>query len=93
MGPLDGKVAVVTGAAQGIGRAIADGLAAAGATAGLAAELACAGVGVLAFAVAAADEVGGGTGSFVVPAAAITELPAERLRAIKNVANTFINFS
>ena len=31
MGALDGKVAVVTGAAQGIGRAIAEGLAAAGA--------------------------------------------------------------
>ena len=31
MGSLEGKVAVVTGAAQGIGRAIADGLAAAGA--------------------------------------------------------------
>ena len=31
MGSLDGKVAVVTGAAQGIGRAIAEGLAAAGA--------------------------------------------------------------
>ena len=31
MGALEGKVAVVTGAAQGIGRAIADGLAAAGA--------------------------------------------------------------
>jgi NAD(P)-dependent dehydrogenase (short-subunit alcohol dehydrogenase family) len=31
MGALDGKVAVVTGAAQGIGRALADGLAAAGA--------------------------------------------------------------
>jgi len=31
MGALDGKVAVVTGAAQGIGRAIATGLAGAGA--------------------------------------------------------------
>jgi NAD(P)-dependent dehydrogenase (short-subunit alcohol dehydrogenase family) len=36
MGGLDGKVAIVTGGAQGIGRAIADGLEAAGATVAIA---------------------------------------------------------